>query len=217
MQPKALVVLARAAADGGRLPQNDCNMDESDVLNRLALELLDKRHHISSAEAGSKVGKEAGIYAILAVDAHCVPPPFHEHLIKRNHLCLYVGKTGQGLRRLVHYDLNGQGDSTFFCSLGLVLGYWPPPGSLLGKKHQENFKFSSEDAERIAIWSHQHLAVAWRPLTKSTVDAIEGPLISVVKPLLNLKHNPLKIRELEERRRIARRIASNRPGDDSRH
>ena len=98
-------------------------MDEQETLRRFAAELLDKRRHIAACRAPDRISDKSGIYAILALEAPCIPPPFGEYLARRSHLCLYVGKAVKGLRRLVRYDLRGEGPSTFFCSLGLVLGY----------------------------------------------------------------------------------------------
>ncbi len=93
-----------------------------------------------------------------------------------------IGKAVQGLRRLVRYDLNGEGASTFFCSPGVMLGYRPVQGSLVGKKDQNNFTISTDDSNKLASWSSSHVAVAWRRLEKTSVDALEAPLIELIKP-----------------------------------
>src|SRR5438105_3751882 len=123
-------------------------MNEQNVVRRFAAELLDKQCHIPAALAANRVSDESGIYAIHAVDGDCVPTPFCQYLAARNHRCLYIGKAVKGVRRLVRYDLNGEGPSTFFCSLGLMLGYLPVSGSLIGKKDQNNFKFSTDDSKK---------------------------------------------------------------------
>jgi len=98
-------------------------MDEQEVLRRFAAELLDKRRHIVANRAADQIIDQPGIYAIHALEGDCIPSPFRQYLTARNHRCLYIGKAVQGLRRLVSYDLNGEGPSTFFCSLGVMLGY----------------------------------------------------------------------------------------------
>jgi hypothetical protein len=192
-------------------------MDEQEVLRRFVAELLDERRYIVASRAADEIVDQSGIYAIHALDGECIPSPFCQYLTARNHRCLYVGKAVKGLRRLVRYDLNGKGPSTFFCSLGVMLGYRPVPGSLVGKKDQNNFTFSTDDSRRLASWSSAHLAVAWRGLDKLSVDALEVPLIEFIKPLLNVAHNPAKLRELERLRRDARTTARGLPIDHQTH
>jgi len=43
-------------------------MDEQDVLQRLAVELLDKRHHVPANQAADKIDDRSGLYTILALE-----------------------------------------------------------------------------------------------------------------------------------------------------
>ena len=178
-------------------------MNELEIVRRFAAELLDQRNHLSVRQIADGIGDDAGIYAIHLLADDSIPSSFAAHLVRRKHRCLYIGETRNGKRRLVRYDLSGQGPSTFFCSLGLVLGYSPLPGSLCGRKDQGNFKFCDTDTDRISAWSLKNLTVTWRALSESVVDALEAPVIEFVKPLLNLKHNPCCLEELEALRRGA--------------
>lgn len=168
----------------------------------------------SQVPVGAAIGQlldVAGLYAITVQAPACLPPFFGSLLLERQHACLYIGRTSKGRipslkRRLGNYDLRGKGDSTFFSALGVMLGYRPPIGSLVGKK-DNNIRFSTDDRNRVAAWVEQNLTVAWRVLDPATVEDLEPQLIRAIKPLLNWKHNPAKLEKLKVLRDGARRWA----------
>jgi hypothetical protein len=160
----------------------------------------------SASEAETKVDSSPGYYAIfLDMDrADNLEPPFYEILRTRGTDLLYVGiaeKTGLR-KRLVDQDLHHRNPSTFFRSLGAVLGYRPPPAGLRGN----NYKFSPQDTEKIVDWIKRALRVHWVS-EGPAILAEEKSAIRVLCPLLNIKHNPKRIPELKELRRKCTAIA----------
>lgn len=177
--------------------------------------LLDTRNRVSPATAAEETDDSPGVYAIFVKDGNCLHPPFREYLASLGHFCIYIGKTSHGepslRRRLVEQDLNGsKGASSFFRSLGVVRGYKPPPGSLIGKSNQNNFQFSPCDKQRIVEWVKENLMVAWQKFDARTANKLEVPLIHSIRPLLNLQNNPYRLSELKTLRAEAREIARKR-------
>ncbi len=188
-------------------------------LDEVKIHLFSPKNQISPLEADKKLRRleteidkrlRSGVYAIFIKDPYGLPSPYSDKLIARSHNCIYIGKTYKGTpslhRRLVRYDLQGRGPSTFFCSIGAVLGYRPPKGSLANKVDQNNFDFSREDKNKIRNWISDHLVVAWIKLP-TTETKIEEPLIQNIRPLLNWTYNPAKLPELEALRNECREIA----------
>jgi len=177
-------------------------------LNTAKAQLFSPANQVSPSDATKKVPEHLGVYAILIKQPQNLPSPFNRYLTDRGHRCLYVGKSSHLYRRMVRYDLDGKGDSTFFQSLGAILGYRPPPGSLIGKTDQNNFRFSQEDTEKIVAWATEHLVVAWLELSiTQQATYLEKQLIKHIRPLLNIRNNPSKLRELIELRQKCREIA----------
>ena len=154
---------------------------------------------------------ESGYYAIFTDNAGEFPNPFRKILQERDTDLIYVGIAEKThlIDRLVHQDLHHHGPSTFFRSLGSVLGFTPPRGSLLNKKHR-NYKFAEEDTQRIVDWINQHIIVRWIA-ENSALLANEKSIIRQLRPLLNLKHNPARVPELSELRRRCLARAKERP------
>ncbi|MBE0461813.1 MAG: hypothetical protein IBX60_09310 [Candidatus Aminicenantes bacterium] len=75
---------------------------------------------------------------------------------------------------------------------------------------EQNFRFSLGDRRRITKWAADHLMVAWRQLPAAEADKVEELLIRSIKPLLNLKHNPSKLKIVEDLRRECREIAQRK-------
>lgn len=177
----------------------------------LKVYLLDAANHVQPHVAAAQTDDSPGIYAMFVREPGCLPSPYREELTNRGHRCLYVGKTSirnpSLSRRLSKYDLNGEGDSTFFCSIGAVLGYRPQPGSLIGMKDQNNFRYSREDKQKIVTWIDQHLSVAWQVLSEAEANEFEAPVIRLVRLLLNITHNPSRLQSLRALRDQCRQIA----------
>ena len=176
----------------------------------LKVYLLDAANHVPPRVAAAQADDTPGIYAIFVRETGYLPSPYREELVKRGHRCIYVGKTSRNpslQRRLIKYDLKGEGDSTFFQSLGAILGHRPESGSLRGMSDQSNFRFSLEDRSKIAAWIDQHVEVAWQVLPEREVNVFEVPLIQSLRPLLNITHNPSALQSLRALRDRCRKMA----------
>lgn len=97
---------------------------------------------------------------------------------------------------------------TFFRSLGAVLGYRPPAGSLAGAKHQRNYRFSPQDTAAIIAWIDAHLRVRWLTLPKVAAEPYGPQLIAQLRPPLNLKGNPDGLPALRAARKECQGIAA---------
>ena len=100
--------------------------------------------------------------------------------------------------------------ASFFRSLGAVLGFRPPVGSLWGKTNQCNYRFSPSDTATVIEWINEHLSVQW--LCRSTTLAnMEREAIHRYRPLLNIAHNPAPSPELEKLRAVCVALARQAP------
>ena len=95
--------------------------------------------------------------------------------------------------------MNHHGAATFFRSIGAMLGYLPPKGSL-ARKSTRNYKFSPEDTEAIRQWMRQSLLVNCIVVEPSSIDDIEEALIRKYCPLVNIAKNPAASAELSAAR-----------------
>jgi hypothetical protein len=162
-----------------------------------------------------EIPDKSGIYAIFIDNPDNFPSPFNQEIIKRGINCIYIGnayrKSFPSLQRRLSYDLYGKGDSTFFCSIGAVLGFRPPRGSLVGMKEQYNYRFSLDDKMKIICWIKKHLKITWIALSPQDAELIENILIAKYTPILNLRNNPTKYKLLKEIRTECRNIAKSKP------
>ena len=103
---------------------------------------------------------------------------------------IYIGKASTSLRkRLWDQELNHKSAATFFRSMGAILGYLPPKGSLYGKETR-NYKFSEQDTDGIRMWMRESLLVNIVALSSNQQDKVEEALIAKYRPLVNIEHNP---------------------------
>lgn len=153
--------------------------------------------------AGSKdlvVPDCPGLYCIRVKNPHLLPAIFSEELQKRGHNIIYIGKATQSLnRRFLSQELRARGHGTFFRSMGAVLGYKPPIGSLANNKNKRNFKFRPADEAEIISWINSNLLVNWVECNND-ISQLEAELIIKYKPLLNLEDNPQPVGELKRLR-----------------
>ncbi len=154
---------------------------------------------VSPREAELSAPRKAhGIYAICIDDARNLPVVFRKGLERKNSRILYVGKAAQQTlhTRLVAQDLRHRKASTFFRGLGAALGFYPPKGSLRSKKNQNNYKFSTEDTEKIIGWIDAHLSVCWVTMSPDEAQWNEFSLIHEFCPPFNTTHNEDAVEEL---------------------
>jgi hypothetical protein len=170
------------------------NFDEVETI------LLD---HVSFTDAGlidNKVPDEPGFYCIKIKDSSMLPEPFASSLEKRKSNIVYMGLASKSLqKRFLGQELRAKSHGTFFRSLGAVLGYKPPIGSLKNKRNKRNYKFNKEDENQIINWINKNLIVNW-VTCNSDLNEIETQLIEKYTPLFNISKNPKKLSEIIGRR-----------------
>jgi hypothetical protein len=171
-----------------------------------ALEGEAELHSASMADA--VVPKAPGFYSIFVDRPDNLPEPFAAYLRSCGTTLLYIGRASTSLfQRLVEEDFRHQGPSTFFRSIGAILGYRPQPGSLVGKLNQDNYRFSPIDTEKIAEWIKQHLAIRFVEADISKYPGAERDAIQRNCPILNTIHNPKCFPLLDELRSECRATA----------
>lgn len=175
-----------------------------------ASSLLDPNSFSSAGMIDSHVPAEYGLYAIRLCEGAELPEPFGTIRRQRDTHLVYLGEAQrQTLRtRLLDNELRAKGNGTFFRSLGAVLGFRPPAGSLAGRARQQNYRFAPSDRDQIVEWINKHLEVSWVVLRQNEVHAVEVQLIGEQTPLLNLKDNPFRLEPLSRLREDCRVITS---------
>lgn len=125
---------------------------------------------------------------------------------------IYIGMASVSLKeRLWREELHDLSPATFFRSIGTILGYWPPKGSMIGKRNHRNYRFSPEDKKKIQVWMQQSLLVNFILLPKEVLEDFEKKLIKELRPLVNIKHNPTKSKELQNARKRCINWANMKP------
>ena len=149
------------------------------------------------ALSGVMVPDVPGLYAIKLRKGARLPAKFGK---VRDDGIIYIGQASTSLyQRFWRQELNHHGAATFFRSLGAMLGYLPPKGSLAGKSTR-NYKFSPEDTESIREWMWKNLEVNCIAVEPSAIDDIEEALIRKYCPLVNISKNPAASAELSAAR-----------------
>ena len=139
------------------------------------------------ALTGGMVPDVAGLYCIKLRKGAKLPAKFGK---VREDGIIYIGQASTSLyQRFWKQELNHHGAATFFRSIGAMLGFLPPKGSLAGKSTR-NYKFSLEDTEAIRKWMQQNLLVNCITVDASALDDIEEALIRKYTPLVNIAKNP---------------------------
>lgn len=174
----------------------------------LAVALVKPSEFIPAGAIDLIVPDHPGLYAIRMRDRDALPEPFRSYSELRGHDLLYIGIATRGLSlRLLGQELRGRGHGTLFRSLGALLGYRPPAGSLVDKGNPRNYQFAPEDRQAIIEWINVNLLVNWMEFD-GACQAEETALIKEHLPLLNLKDNPAALRELSALRAECVRIAN---------
>jgi len=180
----------------------------SDNIDMVGSALMNNKNFKSADDIDDFIPNKQGIYCIRINDTNALPSPFKEIIKKRNHNIIYIGVASQSLKkRLLDQELRAKGHGTFFRSIGAVLGYRPPEGSLKGRANKKNYTFSSSDEDKIIIWINKNLLVNWIECS-GKIEDLETNLIRKYKPLLNLAKNPMALDELSELRAECVRIAN---------
>lgn len=168
--------------------------------NILEDKLMCQNNFYKAADVNCLIPQSAGIYCIKITDENKLPHTFSNEIKQRGHNIIYIGIASQNLlKRLLYQELRANGHGTFFRSIGAVLGFKPPIGSLRGRTNIKNYKFSKEDNIKIINWINQNLMVSWVEYNEN-ISIIEENLINKYTPLLNIKHNPLALKLLSDLR-----------------
>ena len=172
--------------------------------------LMNEKNFKNADRIDNSVPDVPGLYCIRIKDIQKLPEPFSNELKNRNHNIIYIGIATQSLnKRMLNQELRANGHGTFFRSLGAVLGYRPPQGSLTDKKNKKNYKFSSSDERKIIDWINENLKINWVKFSND-FETIESLLIKKYKPILNISKNPYSIPKLSELRKECVEIANKK-------
>lgn len=151
---------------------------------------------VSSLSADA-IPNESGIYCIKLCENPTLPSKYGK--IREDRI-IYIGIASKSLReRLWEEELNHKRAATFFRSIGAMLDYLPPKGSLYGKKTR-NYKFSDKDTDAIRKWMKQSLRVNFIKVKETEIISIEDALIKKYTPLVNISKNPKASEELKKAR-----------------
>ena len=159
--------------------------------------LLNLKNYRKAPVINKIVPDQPGMFAIRIQRIHSLPKTFANLLEEKKHNLLYVGVAKQSLKReLLGEEVRAKGESRFFNTLGAVLGYLPPKGSLEDKSKPENFAFSESDQKELIDWMNQNLRVNWLCMDDG-FDQLETQLILDEQPLLNVDNNPAALPEVK--------------------
>lgn len=141
-----------------------------------------------------------GLYCIRIDNINSLPKPFDNLIRERNHNIIYIGIATTSLRkRFYNQELRAKGHGTFFRSIGAVLSFRPPKGSLLNMANKKNYKFQPSDQSKIIEWINKNLLINWIEINDN-LESIENSLIIKHKPLFNLAKNPSALKQLSDLR-----------------
>jgi hypothetical protein len=172
--------------------------------------LMNEKNFKSAGTIDNSVPDIPGLYCIRIKEPKNLPTPFSTELENRNHNIVYVGIATQSLnKRMLNQELRANGHGTFFRSLGAILGYRPPQGSLNDKKNKRNYKFNSSDERKIIDWINENLKINWIKFDND-FETIETELILKYKPILNISKNPYSIQQLSKLRKECVEIANRK-------
>lgn len=169
-------------------------------------ELFSKTEFYDFDKLAASILGQKGLYCIRLKANAKLPDRYNKILNKRENKIIYIGKAyRQSLQDRLSQEVYHTRPGTFFRSIGAVLGYTPIPGHLKGMSNQKNYKFSKTDTEAITKWLLKNTELAVCPIEDDF--SIEDNLIKKYCPLLNDKHNPMKLAELKADRQRCREIA----------
>ena len=175
--------------------------------NLLMKVLMNEKNFKSVSNSEHLIPDQPGLYSIRIKNKMILDNVFSNVLIERNHNIMYIGLSSKSLqKRFLNQELRAKGHGTFFRSLGAILGYVPEKGSLLGKSNQNNYKFSSNNEQKIIEWIEEHLIINWVAV-KDNLNALENELIKQYLPLLNISGNPGALNNVRVLRDQCKKIA----------
>jgi hypothetical protein len=183
------------------------NLASSADTPQLVKTLMNEKNFKSASIIDDIVSDSPGLYCIRIREISKLPKYFAEQLADRKHNIIYSGIASQSLNDRLNQELRAIGHGTFFRSIGAVLGFRPPKGSLVTKKNKRNYKFTAPDKEKIIAWINDNLTVNWIEHSRD-LESIESELIAEYRPLINIDKNPFKLQVLSDLRAECVRIAN---------
>src|SRR5690606_26196846 len=145
--------------------------------DKLVKQLLQKSNFKPAGQIDALVPDLPGLYSIRIKNMNALPKVFRDELSNRKHDILYIGIATKSLsRRMLGQELRAKGHGTFFRSLGALLGYLPPKGSLNKHANKRNYRFSDKDEQQIINWINKHLLINWI-VCDSDLSTIETDII----------------------------------------
>ncbi len=171
--------------------------------------LMNEKNFKNASDIDNLVPSNSGLYCIRIKNYKVFPEPFDRVLEERKHNIIYIGIASQNLKkRFLNQELRANGHGTFFRSIGAVLGFKPPKGSLKNRANKKNYKFSTSDESKIIEWINKNLLVNWVEFNDD-FESLETNLIQKYLPLINIAKNPLSVKELSDLRAECVRIANS--------
>ncbi|MDA3954375.1 MAG: hypothetical protein PF485_12075 [Bacteroidales bacterium] len=175
---------------------NLANIKDIDLLEKI---LINEKNYKKVKNIDKKISNSFGLYCIRINKPENLDKIFADELKERKHNILYFGIATESINTRLMQELRARGHGTFFRSLGAVLGYLPPKGSLKTKKNKRNYKFSKKDEKKIIKWINENLLVNWIEFN-GDFESLETNLINTYKPILNIAKNPYSLPYLSELR-----------------
>ena len=174
---------------------------------QLVKTLMNEKNFKSASVINDIVPNSPGLYCVRIKEISKLPKYFAKQLADRKHNIIYIGIASQSLNDRLNQELRAIGHGTFFRSIGAVLGFRPPKGSLVTKANKKNYKFSAPDKEKIIAWINDNLTINWIEDSRN-IEPIESKLIAEYQPLINIAKNPFKLQLLLDLRAECVRIAN---------
>lgn len=208
-QPNTKAAVPKAVRTNAPAASAPVKLSEVGTADEALLEkmLMNEKNFKLTVDADTLVPHEPGLYCLRLKSGSSMPAPFMQELEARRHNIVYIGIATTSLHQRLMQELRAKGHGTFFRSLGAVLGYRPPKGSLLHKANKRNYTFSASDEQAIIRWINSHLLVNWISYI-GDYESFEARLIQRHLPLLNLNKNPASLPELTALRAECVRIAN---------
>lgn len=176
------------------------------------LKLIEENIFVPAKDINKIVLPEiTGVYCIRVIDANNSGfyGKVQEIFLEYKNPIIYIGKSDKStLKERLLQELRAEKHGTLFRSLGAILGYLPPKGSLKGKKNKRNYKFNKSDELSIINWINRYLEISWVELSEN-ISEIEKELIKLYTPLLNIKDNPSSLQLLKDMRKHCREFANS--------
>lgn len=181
-------------------------LGESIPLKLAAKILMNEKNFKEASKISTILPATPGLYCIRIKDSQFLKSSLSQVLEERKHNIIYIGIATQSIQKRLGQELWAKGHGTFFRSLGAVLGFTPEPGSLVGKRNQNNYKFSPSNEQKIIKWIEDNLLVNWVTL-ESDFEQLETNLLREYQPLLNIAKNPGALNEVRLLRDRCKEIA----------